>query len=318
MLLDSDISTLKVVSVYGAGRVGKTSFVRKVYDDEEVKSKYKTRAWITVSRTFDLDLLFKNLIGQLQMVMMQPDFEELGNMRSLGLKQEVDKLLQNMGSVDLQQKAKEILLKNTYLVVLDDIWSIDAWNAIKNTFFNLGGSRLLITTRNENIALAASNGKKNYTFNLEPLSEDHWLPPCSARRHLIRILVLKIWLSGVLVTKDRSAIGWEKVNRNLGTALDINTKRVLTLSYTDLPYHLKPCYLYLSIFPEDHLIQKSKLIRLWIAEGFVETTDNMTHEEVAESYLKELLQRSLIQVADTLNEGIIETYYIHDLLRDNL
>ncbi|KAL9664312.1 hypothetical protein QQ045_019711 [Rhodiola kirilowii] len=92
--------------------------------------------------------------------------------------------------------------------------------------------------------------------------------------------------------------------------------RVLSLSYTDLPYHLKPCYLYLNIFPEDHLIQKSRLIRLWIAEGFVRTKYNMTHEEVAESYLKEFVQRSLIQVADTLNEGIIETYCIHDLLRD--
>ncbi|CAM8880701.1 unnamed protein product [Rhodiola kirilowii] len=335
MLLDSDISTLKVVSVYGTGGVGKTSLVRKVYDDTEVKSKYTTRAWITVSQTFDLDVLFKNLIGQLlKKELMQPEFEELGNMGSLGFNQEVDKLLQNMGSVDLQLKAKEILWRKTYLIVLDDIWSIDAWNAIRYTFPDLSGSRVLITTRNENIALAASNGKRNYMFNLEPLSEDHWLPlfckktfntdSCPEDLAEVTQSILKkcggvplaiLAISGVLVTKEKSAIEWEKINRNIGTALD-STKRVLSLSYTDLPYHLKPCYLYLSIFPEDHLIQKSRLIRLWIAEGFVERTDNMTHEEMAETYFKEFVQRSLIQAADTLNEGINETYCIHDLLRD--
>ncbi|CAM8885342.1 unnamed protein product [Rhodiola kirilowii] len=42
LVINNDISTMKVVSVYGTGGVGKTSLVRKVYDDTEVKTKYTT------------------------------------------------------------------------------------------------------------------------------------------------------------------------------------------------------------------------------------------------------------------------------------
>ncbi|KAL9665468.1 hypothetical protein QQ045_020888 [Rhodiola kirilowii] len=319
MLVNSDLSTLKVVSVYGMGGVGKTSLVKELYDDKEVKRKYTTRAWITVSQTFEPNELFKNLIGQLQKEPLQPEFEELGNVRNL----------------ELKQKAKEILRRNTYLVVLDDIWSIDAWNAIRNTFPDSPGSRLLITTRNNDVALAASNGEEAYIFKFVPLSKKLWLHlfckktfntnSCPEDLAEVTQSILKkcdgvplaiLAISGVLVTKDRSAIEWEKVNRNLGTEL-VSTKRVLSLSYADLPYHLKPCYLYLSIFPEDHLIQKHMLIRLWIAEGFVKRTDTVTVEDVAESYLKELVQRSLIQVSDIqLKEQPQPYYYIHDLLRE--
>jgi hypothetical protein len=42
---------------------------------------------------------------------------------------------------------------------------------------------------------------------------------------------------------------------------------VLVKSYDGLPYHLKSCFLYLSIFPEDYTISRKRLVRRWIAEG---------------------------------------------------
>ncbi|XP_073152656.1 disease resistance protein PIK6-NP-like [Henckelia pumila] len=92
--------------------------------------------------------------------------------------------------------------------------------------------------------------------------------------------------------------------------------KVLSLSYYDLPYHLKACFLYLSIFPEDEMLLKWKIIRLWIAEGFVEAKEGYTPEEVADSYLNELLNRSLIQVADTYEDGRPRKFRIHDILRN--
>ena len=74
---------------------------------------------------------------------------------------------------------------------------------------------------------------------------------------------------------------------------------ILALSYNDLPSYLKPCFLYCGVFPEDSEIKASKLIRLWVAEGFVQKRGKETLEDVAEDYLNDLIQRGMIQVADT-------------------
>ncbi|GMQ03980.1 hypothetical protein CsSME_00049570 [Camellia sinensis var. sinensis] len=108
------------------------------------------------------------------------------------------------------------------------------------------------------------------------------------------------------------------VNRSLGAEVEgSDMKKILFLSYNDLPYYLKSCLLYLSNFPEDHLIDWMSTIRLWIAEGFVEVKEfGKTLEEDAEAYLYELLNRSLIQVAMRRDDGRIGKCRIHDLLRE--
>ena len=59
-----------------------------------------------------------------------------------------------------------------------------------------------------------------------------------------------------------------------------------------------------------------QLIRLWIAEGFIWQIGNRNIEDVAEDYLEELIDRSLIQVATKRLDGGVKTCRIHDLLRD--
>ena len=78
-------------------------------------------------------------------------------------------------------------------------------------------------------------------------------------------------IGGLLSKKKNGGLEWKKVHDCLATELKSNDhlgslRRILQLSYDNLPYYLKQCYLYLSVFPEDYLI---KLIRLWIVERFV-------------------------------------------------
>ncbi|KAL7170994.1 hypothetical protein ACSBR2_035786 [Camellia fascicularis] len=163
---------------------------------------------------------------------------------------------------------------------------------------------------------------KKRVINISPLSpQESWVLFCrktfqtnNCPSHLEEILrsILKrceglplaiVAITGLLSVKDKSSIAeWEKIYRSFGAELEANNKlmslkKILSLSYIDLPYCLKLCFLYLSVFPKDHLIDHWRLIRLWIAEGFVEVQEGVQAEEVAESYLNELINRSLIQVA---------------------
>ncbi|KAL7188066.1 hypothetical protein ACSBR1_038003 [Camellia fascicularis] len=109
--------------------------------------------------------------------------------------------------------------------------------------------------------------------------------------------------------------------RSLGAKLEGNDKlesmkKALSLNYNDLPYYLKNCFLYLSIFLEDQEIWCESVIRLWTAEGFVNAIEGKTIEEVANGYLGELFNRSLIQVAERYPDGRPSHFHIHDLLRE--
>lgn len=66
---------------------------------------------------------------------------------------------------------------------------------------------------------------------------------------------------------------------------------VISTSYDDLPIHLKPCFLYFALFPEDYQIKAASLIQMWIAEGFIQEMPTKTMEDTGENYIEELAQR---------------------------
>ncbi|KAK8569076.1 hypothetical protein V6N12_007608 [Hibiscus sabdariffa] len=77
------------------------------------------------------------------------------------------------------------------------------------------------------------------------------------------------------------------------------------------------------MFPEDFEIPTKKLVRQWVAEGFVSLQDEVevderheTMEEVAKSYLHDLINRSMVQVGVKGSTGTIKTCRLHDLMRD--
>ena len=121
---------------------------------------------------------------------------------------------------------------------------------------------------------------------------------------------------------------WEMVHKYItsylirGEALERQSRlaEVLDLSYHDLPYHLKPCFLYLSQFPEDYEIPMKKLIRLLVAEGVVssdyEVEREETMESVAELYLNNLISRCMVEVGQMGSSGRIKTCRLHDLMRE--
>ncbi|EOY31833.1 hypothetical protein QUC31_019639 [Theobroma cacao] len=128
-------------------------------------------------------------------------------------------------------------------------------------------------------------------------------------------------MGGLLSTKGKNASEWKRLCNSLNAQLDSSphltyVKKILSLSYLDLPSYLKSCFLYLCVFPEDHSINCARLIRLWAADGFSKRKQGMTLEEVAREYLIKLNHRNLIQVAQIDSIGRVRECRVHDLMRE--
>ncbi|KAL0298507.1 UNVERIFIED_CONTAM: putative late blight resistance proteinR1A-3 [Sesamum radiatum] len=72
----------------------------------------------------------------------------------------------------------------------------------------------------------------------------------------------------------------------------------------------------MGVFPEDYEIHVSKLVKLWMAEGFMEPSVSKSFEEGAEEYLEDLVRRSLVLVTRRKSTGKIKSCSVHDLVRD--
>ncbi|KAF8394086.1 hypothetical protein HHK36_020291 [Tetracentron sinense] len=322
-LLEGELR-LVLVPVHGMGGSGKTTLVKKVYDHQRVKDYFQHHAWINVSQSFKINELLRDMIEQL--------FGEI--------KQPVPQGIDTMNEIALKKIVKEFLQQKRYVIILDDIWSIIVWEAVKYALPDSNcGSRIMVTTRSSDIASSCIE-PHGHIYNLESLDpEDSWTLFCKKAfgqnscppelqgpsQNILRrcggLPLAIVAIGGVLSTKEKIVIEWEMVHRSLGSLLESNDKlksmkNILSLSYNDLPYYLKPCLLYLSIFPEDYVFGSTRLINLWIGEGFVRDKERMTIEEVAESHLHELINRSLIQVVETSSEGRVKWFRVHDFIRE--
>lgn len=128
-----------------------------------------------------------------------------------------------------------------------------------------------------------------------------------------------IYIAKALSSKQQTKDEWSKFFNSMGSQLEYHPslhglKQIVNLSFNHLPYHLKSCLLYLSIFPEDYEIRRKNLVRRWVAEGFVTSRRGMTAEEVSESYFEELVSRSIIQRAHVSYSGKIKTCRVHDIM----
>ncbi|KAM3327424.1 hypothetical protein P3S67_002550 [Capsicum chacoense] len=89
----------------------------------------------------------------------------------------------------------------------------------------------------------------------------------------------------------------------------------MQLSYDNLPDHLRPCLLYMGMFPEDSRIPVSELISLWIAECFVQNIEESGRlEETAEGYLNDLISSNVVMVSGRRYNGKVKYCQVHDVV----
>jgi len=227
------------------------------------------------------------------------------------------------------------------LIVLDDVWieDCDNWSSLTKPFLGgIRGSKILVTTRNENVAAVVPFHSVN-VYHLNRLSnEDCWLVFANHAFHpsggtenrgtlekIGKEIVKKCnglplaaqSLGGML--RRKHAIGdWNNVLKSDIWELPESQCKIipaLRISYNHLPPHLKRCFVYCSLYPKDYEFQKDELILLWMAEDLVKAPKTeKSIEEVGDEYFDDLVSRSFFQCSSHRTWG--NYFVMHDLMHD--
>ncbi|OEL36640.1 Disease resistance protein RPM1 [Dichanthelium oligosanthes] len=194
----------------------------------------------------------------------------------------------DMSYHSLVKALQGLLSEKRYLVLLDDVWNADAW---------------------EDADMECPRHLEDWALKI--------LDKCCG----LPLAIVSV--GNLLALKEKTEFAWKNVHDSL--VWDETTDQgqgvgqvssILNLSIDDLPYHLKRCFLYCSIYPEDFFIKRKILIRMWMAEGYVEGKKHATMEDVADDYLNQLVQRSLLQAVMKNEFGRAKRFQIHDLIRE--
>ncbi|XP_042054934.1 putative late blight resistance protein homolog R1A-3 [Salvia splendens] len=255
--LTSDRRDLQIIPVVGMGGSGKTTLAMTIYQDRLIKEHFDVSAWVAISQEYNIQEMLVHILLQLG-----------------------KKVGQTSGEDGLGEILYKHLFGRKYLIILDDMWSIKAWDGIRRFLpDNKNGSRIVVTTRLSNLGSDLSHSKNLEMGLLNNV--DSW-----------------VLLSKTVFGEKRCPPEMVEIGKRIG-------KAIAGLSET-MP----------SLFGEDKVIRRSTLVELWVAEGILKPISGKSLEETAKVYLKDLADRNLVLIHKIGINGEIKCCKIHDLLRD--
>ncbi|KAJ6995324.1 disease resistance protein RGA4 [Populus alba x Populus x berolinensis] len=305
---NDEIESVSVISIVGMGGLGKTTFSQSVFNDEQVNHHFGLKLWVSVSGGFDVKKILKDVSDELE---------------------------------SLKKKLPEKIENRKYLLVLDDVWDNkdgrdgEKWDSLRQSLprEEARGNKMIITTRSDAIAkltsrlsLALKGLSEKESWSLfsnkafGPGQESNYMDEKIKKEIVERCqgvpLVIKA-IARLMSMKDRaqwlSFIKQELPHR----VKDDNIIDTLKLSYNPLPSYMKHCFAYCSLFPKGHKIDVKSLIRLWIALGFVSSSNLGECLEISGlRCFEDLLWRSFFHEVKRDDLGNIESCKMHDFMHD--
>ncbi|XP_057776228.1 putative late blight resistance protein homolog R1C-3 [Salvia miltiorrhiza] len=314
--LTEDHGSLQIIPIMGMGGIGKTTLARHLFEHAVVKKHFYIRAWTTISQTYNVRETLREVL-----------FQASGDLGS-----------DDLSERELRLKLYQYLWGRRYLIIMDDMWSIEVWDKIRFSFPDCknNGSRIIVTTRLSNLNLqlneyygvsmkfldeaSSMDLFTNTVFGGESLPHELEDIGKSIVANCKGLPLSIATIGGLLAKSERTTEYWMRIEQNLNSIVNTNNDefclKILRMSYTYLPNYLKPCFLYMGVFKEDRSICVSMLKKLWVSEGFLKPVSGKCLETIGEEYLKELVDRNLILVDKLGVSGNVKFCKIHDLLRD--
>ncbi|XP_076913757.1 putative disease resistance RPP13-like protein 2 [Bidens hawaiensis] len=250
------------IPIVGEEGYGKTTLARAVYKNRKTKDHFEFQSWISVTQEYTADRIKSSVL-----------------------------------------KSMDKMKGKRYLIVVDGVGSYSVQD-LKDAFPDeKNGSKVIFTSRSI---------PEKMEFNPHLMSnlndEESWkmfVDKVGKEKKAIRI-------TATLKRKILSICKGSPQNIVLMAGLLSNNKirrwsavigdgkcpdDVLRICYSDLTSGLKLCLLYLTLFPKDYDIPLRRLLRLWLAEGFVrrEHKDRFP-EDLAQECFEKLVGRNIIQI----------------------
>ncbi|XP_042063357.1 putative late blight resistance protein homolog R1A-10 isoform X1 [Salvia splendens] len=311
---------LDVMSIVGIPGQGKTTLAWKIYQNKSICTHFHIRIWVSISQVFNSKDVFLQILKK---------FSSTHDTSSLN-------------DDELAQTVHSCLKNEKFLLVLDDVWSVDAWKKIQAVLpsDNVEG-KVLITTREKAVGEESKVFTTPHYLNLLALDKS-WellqhevfgdLNKCPENLKAIGeqiankcdgVPLMIVLIGGILKTKllnYRFTVEqeWTTIAQSVSEALQHRAKhitQVVELSYHILPDDLRECFVFLGVFPEDYEIPAKMLCGLWISEGFVLPRRGRSIEESAEENMNDLISRNLLKVEKTNHMGKVKTCRVHDMIR---
>ncbi|CDO99149.1 unnamed protein product [Coffea canephora] len=348
LITDEGLRSHRVISVYGMGGLGKTTLARKIYKHIEVERAFKQFAWVSVTQQCNTMTVFRDILKQLVPDQRKESVEKMDERELVGELYRVQKETKSLVFLDdlweiedwkclsvafpLAEADSKILIttRNQKLAEVEFPYPLnllnedEGWELLqKRAFAKRNGAAFFLLGKFRSVSLQTKWNNSKSDPQLEAVGRAI-VGKCGN-------LPLAISAIGGVLSQKTSLEEWETVKNDVDSYIRMSeggkeegygtVLQVLALSYDELPYHLKPCFLYLGQFREDEDIDAQMLYRMWTAEGMVSSDHRRKGEtltDVAERYLYEMASRSMLQVKfdECSTSRKVESCYLHDLMRD--
>lgn len=287
-----------ILAIVGMGGIGKTTLAQMIFNHSQFRDY--SRAWVYVSEELDLRKIARSIISQVT-----------GNesMVSTDAIQLIMSTSQHQG-----------ISRRNMLLVLDDMWIIDPEKSenLKSLVSSIGNKDLevivIITTRVVSVARQICTLQPYMLCALpdymcweiiQHASGFEYRPDKEHLEHIGMMIARKcggVPLAAKLfgrMLQFKDANGWSTLMNsdawNIENDEGSSMLSTLKLSFLSMPLHLRSCFAYLSMFPNNRCIVKHDLIHQWIAAGLVEQpSPTLSTTDLAELYIKHLLDLSFL------------------------